>query len=652
MLLILPGALTVLLAFNSGGYFAGATAVATLIVAAVLIVRLIVVDEPLGGFTRPLAVAAGALMLYGVWNLVSAEWSDSSSRALLEFNRLLLYLLALVLFGSVVHSPERLRRVLWSLAVGFTVVCVAGLLTRTLPDVFTISAPVQNERLSFPIGYWNALGLMAVLAIVLCLHLASAEREPAIARVLGAAALPALAATLLFTFSRGPIAVAVVGVLGYAIVARPRGLVSAVLAAGPAVTLALVAAYRADLLASRNPATTEAASQGHDVALTVALCVGLAAGLRILLLWLDRRLGRVHLEAASKRRLLAAGGAVVALAGVYAIAATPLTDRLDAQAKRFTRSDVGQTGDQRDRLTNPGINRLDHWQIDLDAFSDQPLRGQGAGTFALLWARERPTEATSEEGHSLYLEVMAELGVVGAVLLAVAGIALLWGVVRRTRGPNRAVYAAVLVSAVAWALAAGIDWFWEVTAVTLWLPIAAAQAAAAPAWRPTSGQAEARAGPRPLVRGLLVAGCLALAATPVLVAISQARLTESLTAYRSGECARATAKADASINALGNRPEPYEVIGYCESSRGRTDRAEKAMRSAISRDPANWQYHYGTALVRAAGGRDPRPEIRQARALNPRELRVRDAEARMRTGDPRRWRAAAAAIGLPGLGAG
>lgn len=655
MLLILPGALTVLLAFNSGGYFAGATAVASLIVAAALIVRLILADAPLAGFTRLLAVAVGALMLYAAWVLLSADWSHSSSRALVEFNRTLLYVLALVLFASVPHSPQRLRHVVWSLAIGFTVVCAAGVLTRTLPDVFTISAPVQLERLSYPIGYWNALGLMAALGIVLCLHLASSEREPRVARVLGAAALPVLAATLLFTFSRGPIAAAVVGVLGYVVIARPRALVSGVLAGGPTVALALLAAYRADLLASKHPTTPAAAAQGHDVALILAICVALAAGLRAALLWLDPRLSRARLERGAKRRLLAGATALLVLAGLYVILGTPATTRLQAQANRFTRSEVRQTGDYRDRLTDPGINRLDHWKIDLKGFEAAPFRGQGAGTFALLWARQRPTEQTSEEGHSLYLEVMGELGVVGIALLDAVLIALLFGVLRRVGGPNRALYGAVFVAALVWALAAGIDWFWEVPAVTLWLFALVGQgAAAALAWRPAHAEPDPeRPGPRRSVRVLLVAGSVGLAATPALVAVSQARLTQSVKAYRAGDCTRASAKARASVDALGNRPEPFEVIGYCEARAGRTGVAEEAMRAAIVRDPANWQYHYDLALVRAAGGRDPRSELRVAQILNPRELQVRDVQARVQTNDPRTWRASVRdKIGLPGAAGG
>ena len=53
-------------------------------------------------------------------------------------------------------------------------------------------------------------------------------------RVLAAAPIPALACTVLFTFSRGAIGATVVGVLAYVVLARPRGLLTGILAVGAA----------------------------------------------------------------------------------------------------------------------------------------------------------------------------------------------------------------------------------------------------------------------------------------------------------------------------------------------------------------------------------------------------------------------------------
>ena len=44
--------------------------------------------------------------------------------------------------------------------------------------------------------------------------------------------------------------------------------------------------------------------------------------------------------------------------------------------------------------------------------------GRGAGTFAASWAQRRPSAVKVQNAHSLYLETLAELGVVGLALLA------------------------------------------------------------------------------------------------------------------------------------------------------------------------------------------------------------------------------------------
>jgi len=635
-LALLPGLLTVYLAFNSGGYFAGATSIAALVVAIVLLLRAVAADRPPAGLSLPVAVAAAALMLFAVWQLLSGYWSDSPSRALLEFNRTLLYLLVLLLFGSLTRTLAHVRRILWGVAGAATVVCAAGFLTRALPDVFTIASSVQAERLSYPIGYWNALGLIAALGIVLCLHLTSSEREPLIARVSGAAALPLLSATLLFTFSRGSLAVVVVGLVAYALIARPRALLSGLLAAGPPTAAAVVIAYRADLLASKEPTTAAAAAQGHDVALAVLVCGLAAAVLRRLLLVLDVRLVNLRLGVRAKR------GAGFGVAAVVALAAGGLlvgTD-IEAQSERFTRSEVRQTGDNRDRLTDPGINRLDTWQVALDAFEDSPAKGQGAGTYALLWDLERPIYSDREEAHSLYLETLGELGLVGIVLLAAALLCLLAGVGARARGPDRALYGAVLAAGIMWALQAGIDWDWEIPAVTLWL-FALGGGAAAASGDPDS----ARRSVGLLSRVLMTIGCVCLAATPAVVAASQARIAESVRAYEAGDCLTAVEKANTSLGALGSRPEPFEVIGYCNARLGQGGESEAAMTAAIDRDPRNWEYRYGLALVRAGAGRDPRAAARAALELNPREPRAQEAaEAFGRADEPREWRRAVGRI--------
>lgn len=257
-LLVLAAGLVTFFAFNSGGFYPGPPAYAAVLVCIVLALRVTLAERPFEGAGLPMAVGSAALALYALWTLVSQAWSHAPGRALVEFDRPLVYLVALTLFGSIAHTRERLAWILRALTVAIIVICTCGLVTRVLPRVWPTTADIANNRLSFPVTYWNVLGLLGALGIVLCVHFASDTREHPVVRILAAASAPILATTIYFTFSRGSIAGALIGVVAYLLIARPKGLLSAALAIGPATAVAVKVAYDANLLATPNPATPAA----------------------------------------------------------------------------------------------------------------------------------------------------------------------------------------------------------------------------------------------------------------------------------------------------------------------------------------------------------------------------------------------------------
>ena len=70
-----------------------------------------------------------------------------------------------------------------------------------------------------------------------------------------------------------------------------------------------------------------------------------------------------------------------------------------------------------------------------------------------------------------------------------------------------------------------------------------------------------------------------------------------------------------SLKAIPSRPQPFEVLGYCDARLGLDRLAVGAMEGGVDRDPENWELFYGLALVRADAGLDPRPAARQALRL-------------------------------------
>ena len=646
-LLALPGVLTVYLAFNAGGYFADTQGLVAVLLAVVLVLRITVADEPFAGFSGPLAVALGALALYVVWTLGSALWSDAPARAMLEFDRALLYALALALFGSLPRTSERTAWALRGLALGIVGVCLFALLSRVLPDVWPTARDFAADRLSYPLTYWNALGLLATLGLILCLHLASSGRETPAVRVAAAVACPMLGATLLLTFSRGAIVVAVVGLAVYVLLGRPTALPSGLLATVPATAVAIAAAYGADRLATLTPTAPPAVEQGQDLAAIVAACMIGAGLVRGLLIRVDRRLERRRFSRRTRggrvplgRRLL--GPALVLAVVVVAAVVAGLSGEIERQYDRFVASDFEEQGPLRERLTNPGNNgRIELWDVALEALANQPVRGAGAGTYQVVWTQERPSGQIAVDGHSLYLETLGELGIVGLLLLAAVVATILFGFAVRRKGSARSLYTALLAAGLAWGLEAGVDWVWEMPAVTLWLFALGGLALGS---RAESARIRE---PARFTRVAVGAGVLVLAVTPALVFASQTRLADAVEAFDRGDCEAAIDAALDSSSTLGARPEPFEVLGYCDARLGLDALAIQAMRNAVERDPENWEFRYGLALVTGAAGRDPRQAAEDARRLNPLEPLTNELVERFETGGPRRWERQARSAPIP-----
>jgi O-Antigen ligase len=110
-----------------------------------------------------------------------------------------------------------------------------------------------------------------------------------------------------------------------------------------------------------------------------------------------------------------------------------------------------------------GANRPHYWHVAWHEVQLNPVLGSGAGTFERYWLLYRPVGSFARDAHSLYLETLAELGPIGLVLLLAAlGLPLL--VLRGRRDPMLATAAAGYV---AYLIHTGVDWDWELPAVTL-----------------------------------------------------------------------------------------------------------------------------------------------------------------------------------------
>jgi O-antigen ligase len=558
---LLPALLTLYFAFESGGFFPGTAALVAAELALLLGAYLALTSRPFAGISTWAGVAVASLAALAAWTLVSSHWSHAEGRALLEYDRVLLYALAVALGAMLPFSSRHITISVRALAVTTVVIALAALTARLFPSLIQDDALAIDGRLAYPLSYWNALGLLCGVGIVFCAHLMCAVREKRIVRALAAAAIPVLATTIYYTGSRGAAWGTLAAVALYATLARPAGL------------LARIQTGR----------------------------------------------GRPNLT------LLASAGTAAVVVALVGLLLLDVPDRIAASARDFGRSDVRVTGLGTKRLLSTSANgRHEHWRVALEAYAEEKIRGHGGGTYPLEWRRRRAGDYAAQNAHSLYLETLSELGWVGVVVLALALAVLLGGFAARIRGGDRSLFAALFAAGVLWAAHAGVDWDWELPATSVWL-FALGGAALAANRRETFGDASApRRRPFPSVlRVLAVGACVALAVIPARVAISDKRLVGAIDAANAGDCARARDQARSAIDAAAQRPAPYLVLGHCDLLDARYRPAAAEFRRAIERDPDSWQGRLGLALAVAGSGGDGLAEARRAAVLNPYEPSVR-----------------------------
>jgi O-antigen ligase len=439
------------LAFFSGGFFTEAQVwaglVAWLLVAAALVLR--AGDGPL---SRAAWVAIAGVGLLALWTLASMAWAPIVGSAYHAGQMVVLYTGVLVAACLLLASPSVRVWVEPALGLGALIVIGYGISERLLPGVLHLAHSVSAEgRLEQPLTYWNAMGELAALGFVLCAALTGSPHRPRWMGRLAAAACAPLAIGLYLSFSRGALFACLAGLLAVLVAApvraQRRGVILTVIAGGLAV--AASAPLHGVTALSGSLSTRE--HQGAIV-LVVLVVVMVAAGL------VQPRL--VGSGAAQHPFRLPRRAPWIALALICAGLAVAIT----VGAKETTVSPSLSGGAS--RLTSLESDRYAYWNVALRAFSSQPVYGVGAGGWELWWLRYRTVPAFAQDAHSLPLQTLAELGLVGLVLLGVLVGGVAAGACRAHRVSPRFTSGAI-GAIVAYAAHAPLDWDWQMPAVTL-----------------------------------------------------------------------------------------------------------------------------------------------------------------------------------------
>ncbi|MGI8413701.1 MAG: O-antigen ligase family protein, partial [Solirubrobacteraceae bacterium] len=387
--------------------------------------------------SREMLLVLGSLLAYAGWTALSLLWTESSENTLAELARVLAYVGLVALLASVLDR-DNWRAAAAGLGLGVMSVCLLAVASRLAPSGFIVDPILKlygGERLSYPFGYWNAVGAWGAMAGTMGLAW-SAHEKSIPGRALALALVPVACVATYLTYSRAGAAGSLLGaviVLGFS-----RNRLTALvhlIAAGAGTVVAILAIRRAPEIAHATGAKGADSVLGA-LAIAAAVCVAAAALSRI---------GSVDSMRMPRRAFRPLAATVVTALLIAAAAAGP---GLANQAWHQFRHSAPSAGtNPTARLTNLGGGRYDLWSVALKAFDQRPFGGTGAGTFEFWWNRHQPVPEFVRDAHSLWIQNMAELGLPGLLLIVVfAGTALALGLttLRRSRRARSAGAATAL----------------------------------------------------------------------------------------------------------------------------------------------------------------------------------------------------------------
>jgi hypothetical protein len=416
----------------------------------------------------PLALAAiGLFAAFAIWTALSLIWTGSAERTATDLARVLTYL-GLFSLVMATRAPREPRRVVSAVAAAIAFVTLLGLLSRLHPAWFPSADQTarflgdSRERLSYPLNYWNGLGALIGIGVPLVLDVAATARR-AVVRGLAAAALPGMMLALVFTLSRGGIAAAAIAFVVYLAIAGdrvPKLLVSLVAGAGAAVLVAYAVHREALRLGLGSPL---AHHQGNEV-LLVGLIISALVGLLAVAVTVPLRGERRPAWTRPSRQVTLAGVGAAAVLIVVALIAVNAPHRFSHAVDEFKGG--GNAGAGTSRLNSfAGESRYALWKSALKENASAPILGTGSGTFEFWWDRKAGGTEAVHDAHSLYLQTLGELGIVGMLILAAFLLSLLGGGIRALirAGPEaRPHLAAAFAGCLSFCLSAAIDWTWQI----------------------------------------------------------------------------------------------------------------------------------------------------------------------------------------------
>jgi hypothetical protein len=637
-------ALLVLLAFTTSGGLDQDVAVSTGNTWAEIVITLLgagacaaaLVLAPPRGTWGGTTLALFALL--AAFTALSITWSVQPDDSWQAANLTLSYLAAFA--GAM--ALARLMRGRWRGLLGaIAIACVAlsgyALLAKVFPG--SLAAADTLGRLIEPMGYWNAIGVVAALGLVPCLWAWSRRDGSALVRGLTFPAVAVLTSVAILSYSRSAVLVAVLGVAcWFAFV--PGRLRGAVLLAPGVVGAAVITGWALghSALTSDGVALPDRTSAGHTfgaVCLVTVVLLALAGVLSA------RATDQIAVGEDVRRRIgtvLIVLVALLPVAGVVGLAESSrgLTGEISHAWNSLT-SDTGGVGNGVSRFGQLGSSRPRYWREGIRVGEHALFKGVGALGYFTARTRYTTDAAVVVHAHSYIVQTFADFGLLGLAinlaLLIAWGLAAARAVGGRARwnsldgvtAAERAGLVAMLIVVVVFGVQSAIDWTWFFPGVAVPALLCAGWLAGRGPLLAGAPETEHRAGSildRPATAAgvtLLIAVALA-GAWLIWQPLRSARAASSAVsaaARRDLSAAFADARAAKSEDPLALQPlfvlaELYQAIGDDSAARSQ-------LLAAVSLQPQNYSswLELGNFYLGRGQPRLALPALRRALTLAP-----------------------------------
>ena len=226
-------------------------------------------------------------------------------------------------------------------------------------------------------------------------------------------------------------------------------------------------------------------------------------------------------------------------------------------------------------------------------FQAYPLNGGGAGSWQAWWLQHNTLNGFfSQYAHSLYLESLAELGILGLLLIGGAVLVAAAGAVKSALTLRSGDVAAATAAGIAFFAAAAYDWVWQLTGIgivgvgLLGVALGALPSSRAGAWRGFG-----------VLRPLLALVAVAAIVPQVVLLAAAIHIRNSGTAVDAGNAVgRNRRRLLQKPSSHGTRPTWYQ-LAKVETRLGEYGAARLAICSAIRRSPRDYNLWVAAAQI-------------------------------------------------------